>query len=168
VVRGLTNTFLDDVARPARGGTGRRSGPSTPRDIPPHNVLARLEEEADPGWAQVAGWVLAAGLPRLLAHLYERRSAPKLGQSEAEASPDLEWPPGRRPSGSSGEGWERAWLDEPVAALRGSTPRAAAGSADWPRLESLLRQFEYDADAAGRPSQVIAWLREQLGLPAAR
>jgi hypothetical protein len=154
LVRGMTDTFLDEVDRPAGRGKGRRTAAPMPREIPPHNVLVRLAEAVDPVWAQVAGWVLASGLPRLLARLHEKQlnRPPAAGQG----------------LGAPGEGRERAWLDTPAPALRGWIPRAMAGSPDWPLLESLLRQFEYDADTSGRPSLSIAWLRDQLGMPADR
>lgn len=62
-----------------------------------------------------------------------------------------------------------AWLDEPQAALHRLTPRQAAdeGTPYQMLLESLLRQFEYQADLAGpfrRPGLDLAWLRQELGL----
>ena len=66
------------------------------------------------------------------------------------------------------EAWRAAWLDEPVPALEGVSPRVAA---DIPRrrvqLESLLRQFEHDADLAameGRRPLDVARLRAELGM----
>jgi hypothetical protein len=62
-----------------------------------------------------------------------------------------------------------AWLDEPQPALHGLTPRDAA-QADTPSamlLESLLRQFEYQASLAGpfaRPAADLARLRRELGM----
>ncbi|WP_187365581.1 antitoxin Xre/MbcA/ParS toxin-binding domain-containing protein [Trebonia kvetii] len=68
------------------------------------------------------------------------------------------------------EGWARAWLDEPVPALRGLTPRGAAASDDQMdvfRIESLLRQFEYQAglaEAAGFAGMDVARLRTELNI----
>jgi hypothetical protein len=56
-----------------------------------------------------------------------------------------------------------------VPALRGRTPRQAAGAAERPLLEGLLRQFEYDADLLAQPGQrdeETNWLRDRLGMPA--
>ena len=64
--------------------------------------------------------------------------------------------------------WLEHWVDERVPALGGRTPRSAARDPDGRvLLESLLRQFEYDADlaAAGgdRPRDVDR-LRAVLGM----
>jgi hypothetical protein len=73
-------------------------------------------------------------------------------------------------AGSAPEGWAKAWLDEPVPALRGLTPREAAASDDQMdvfRVESLLRQFEYQAglaEAAGLTGTSVAWLRTELNM----
>jgi len=62
-----------------------------------------------------------------------------------------------------------AWLDEPQSALHGLTPREAA-QAEAPNqmlLESLLRQFEYQADVVGpfaRPGVDLHQLRAELGM----
>jgi hypothetical protein len=68
------------------------------------------------------------------------------------------------PSPASG-----AWLDEPQPALHGLTPRDAV-QADAPSqmlLESLFRQFEYQAELAGpfaKPGADLARLRRELGI----
>jgi hypothetical protein len=73
-------------------------------------------------------------------------------------------------AGAAPEGWAKAWLDEPVPALQGLTPREAAASDDQMdvfRLESLLRQFEYQAGlakAAGVAGTNVAWLRTELNI----
>jgi len=87
---------------------------------------------------------------------------------------DLPWPPApslasavpRRSAVPAGESWERHWLDEPVPALLGRTPRQAAAGPERPRLETLLREFEYHAEANGRSAPEVDWLREQLDMPA--
>jgi hypothetical protein len=67
----------------------------------------------------------------------------------------------------------KAWLDEAIPALQGLTPREAVDSDDRMdlfRLESLLRQFEYEAgpaEAAGQAAMNIAWLRAELDMEAA-
>jgi len=62
-----------------------------------------------------------------------------------------------------------AWLDEPQPALDGLTPRDAvqAGTPSQMLLESLFRQFEYQAGLAGpfaRPGADLARLRRELGI----
>ncbi|HET7016646.1 MAG TPA: hypothetical protein VFI65_22175 [Streptosporangiaceae bacterium] len=67
-----------------------------------------------------------------------------------------------------GEGQEKSWIDEPLATLRGRTPRQSAEGKDEPRVESMLRQFEYEADelaAQGKSGLDTDWLREELDLP---
>ena len=93
-------------------------------------------------------------------------------QSQVDPAQDLPWSGGHRTlaggMAAPEDGWEKQWLDEPVPALRGRTPRQAAGSSDRPRLEALLRQFEYDSDLLGFEGQRgvdVRWLREQLGCP---
>ncbi len=71
-------------------------------------------------------------------------------------------------SASSGGAWEKHWLDEELPLLGGQTPRQAAGGQDWPWLEALLRQFEYEADllaAHGQSGADTDWLRQELDLP---
>jgi len=83
---------------------------------------------------------------------------------------------GGRPLGGRGgepeaeAAWLEHWLDEPVPALGGATPRAAA---DDPKrrvlLESLLRRFEFDADlaaAGGQRPRDVERLRASLGMHA--
>ncbi|HVB27397.1 MAG TPA: hypothetical protein VNE21_05750, partial [Mycobacteriales bacterium] len=65
------------------------------------------------------------------------------------------------------EGWEGHWLDEPVPALRGRTPRQAAAGSPEERagLEALLRDFEYRGGLLalrGGSGPDVAYLREQL------
>jgi Protein of unknown function (DUF2384) len=62
-----------------------------------------------------------------------------------------------------------AWLNEPQPALHGLTPRdAAEADASYQMLlESLLRQFEYQAALAGpfaKPGVDLARLRRELGM----
>ncbi len=63
--------------------------------------------------------------------------------------------------------WE-AWLDTPIPALKGQTPRAAALTPQGrERLEALLMEYEYRNDSALQPElrPDIAELRRKLGLP---
>ena len=60
-----------------------------------------------------------------------------------------------------------------MPALHGRTPLEAAASEGevFLRLESLLRQFEYQSVLAavdGHRGIDVAWLREELGMPAER
>jgi hypothetical protein len=91
----------------------------------------------------------------------ERRLDPSL---------DVALPAGWRPmtlGGSPGseEVWRRHWLDEEVPAL-GTTPRKAVNEAETAvRLESLLRQFEFDADltrASGKRPLDVGAIRAAL------
>ena len=62
------------------------------------------------------------------------------------------------------EHW-RHWLDTPLPALRGETPRQAARSKNRERLEVLLLDFEWDGGRGHNPmSPDVAKLRRQLGL----
>jgi len=63
----------------------------------------------------------------------------------------------------------RKWLDEPVPALDGRTPREAAGlKSAHPQLISLIKGMENMSDRerrAGRPAYDFAWMWGELGLP---
>ena len=62
------------------------------------------------------------------------------------------------------EHW-RHWLDTPLPALRGETPRQAACSKNRERLEALLLDFEWDGRQGHNPlSPDVAALRRQLGV----
>jgi hypothetical protein len=112
-------------------------------------------------------------LTRLLQILADIGAEPEVaGQTRSEPSLDFAWGP--VPDGASPtREWEEAWLDQSVAVLDFRSPRhsaasAAAGStAEALRLESLLRQLEYQAGlAAARGERPIdtEWLRTELGL----
>jgi hypothetical protein len=60
----------------------------------------------------------------------------------------------------------RRWLDEPIPALRGKTPRKAARSrAGRAELDLLLRHIEnLEAAFAEGERFDVAWLRSELGL----
>jgi hypothetical protein len=63
--------------------------------------------------------------------------------------------------------WD-AWLDIPISALRGQTPREAARTPkDRERLEALLMEFEYRNESTIQPElrPDVAELRRRLGLP---
>jgi len=84
---------------------------------------------------------------------------------------DFAWPLGKdafsRGTAPPAEGWEKHWLDEPVPALRGRTPRQAASRKERPLPEALLRQFEYEADllaTEGKSGVDTGWLRQELDM----
>ena len=109
-------------------------------------------------------------LDRLLSLLSEGGAQPDLvEQTRIDPAQDLAWPAGRRLTAATlappEQGWEKHWLDEPVPALGGLTPRQAADGEYRPHLETLLREFEYDHDLSGSGAR-HRWLREQLACPA--
>lgn len=112
-------------------------------------------------------------LTRLLDILRKLGAAPTVtAEKRIDPALDFAWPAGeravKRGVAGAADGWEKHWLDEKVPALHGRTPRQAADGAEWPYLETLLRQFEYEADllaADGKAGIDTAWLRGQLGLP---
>jgi len=82
----------------------------------------------------------------------------------ARIAADVEVHRAKRPAGTGDDPGPvtRAWLDAPLLALHGLTPREAA-RADAPYvmlLESILRQFEYQAG----PGADITWLRAELDM----
>jgi hypothetical protein len=96
--------------------------------------------------------VAASGTVMMLA----ARIAADVGLYRAKGSP----PAGPGPGQITG-----AWPDEPLLALHGLTPREAA-RADTPYvmlLESMLRQFEYQA-ASGPEDVDVTGLRSELGM----
>ncbi|HEY2580027.1 MAG TPA: tetratricopeptide repeat protein [Streptosporangiaceae bacterium] len=113
-------------------------------------------------------------LTRLLGLLTKLGESPSvIDESRVDPAEDRAWPAGphmfARGAAPPEEGWEKHWLDEPVPALRGRTPRqAAAGSEDEQiLLEALLREFEYEADvlaAGGEQGIETAWLRRELDM----
>jgi hypothetical protein len=61
----------------------------------------------------------------------------------------------------------RRWLDEPLPALEGRSPREASSGAQRNELELLLRGIENRAERArcdGAAWPDLSWLREELGL----
>jgi hypothetical protein len=61
------------------------------------------------------------------------------------------------------------WLDEPLPALRGRTPRQAAGlKSARPKLIALLKEMENLSARErldGRPAYDFEWMWGELGLP---
>ena len=66
------------------------------------------------------------------------------------------------------EQWRRKWLDEPVPALSGRTPREAARSRTLrPRVIALLKEFEARSERGereGRPAYDHSWMWKELDL----
>lgn len=61
----------------------------------------------------------------------------------------------------------RRWLDEPLRALGGRSPRDASRSSQRDELELLLRGIENRAERARRNGAAwpdLGWLRDELGL----
>jgi hypothetical protein len=95
-------------------------------------------------------------------------------ETQLDPAQDFAWP--GAPTTDTGDGmspearaaWQRTWVDEPVPALEGLTPRKAAKS-DEGRvlLEALLREFEHRAAlnrARGRSDIDAEALRIELGM----
>jgi hypothetical protein len=135
----------------------------------PQGVYVDYQEPGSADVAKLTGKVTGAVLTQIAAEVHDHRTTP----SSAIPVPDFAWPAGQRASqrdaADAAEGWPKYWLDEPVPALRGRTPRQAAAGQERPLLEALLRQFEYEADllaADGKSGIDTAWLREQLDMAA--
>lgn len=63
--------------------------------------------------------------------------------------------------------WMHRWLDEPLPALGGESPRKAAGGSRRSEVVKLLRGIENRAERAsrqGEPGVDAAWLRAELAL----
>lgn len=111
-------------------------------------------------------------LQRLLDLLAELGADPAVtDEKRIDPALDMAWQSGPRAfargAAPAAEGWEKHWLDEPVPALRGRTPRQAAQGKEWAHLEALLRQFEYEADllaADGKTGIDTGWLRQELDM----
>jgi len=133
-------------------------------------VLGRVTPGGDQVRVQVNS---RCRLTRLLQILADIGAEPEVAeQTQCEPSLDFAWGPAPD-SASPAREWEEAWLDQSVAVLDFRSPRhsatsAAEGStAEALRLESLLRQLEYQAGlTAARGERPIdtEWLRTELGL----
>ena len=133
-------------------------------------VLGRLTPDRDRVRVQVNSHRRLAGLLRILSDI---GAEPEVGE-QAQSEPSLDFAWGPVPDGASpAREWEKAWLDQSVAVLDFRSPRHSAASAaecstaEALRLESLLRQLEYQAGlAAARGERPIdtEWLRTELGL----
>jgi hypothetical protein len=160
-------------ARAQLRAQGHPDAEITDPDGPQRWVRGQLRLRGDELTIQVNSRQRLRGLLDLLAELGAEPTV--LDQSQLDPVQDLPWPAGYRALAGGlaapEQGWERHWLDEPVPALRGRTPRQTADSDDWPLLEGLLRQLEYDADLHaydGQPGADTTWLRNQLDMPSDR
>jgi hypothetical protein len=135
-------------------------------------VLGRVTPERDRVRVQVNSHRRLTKLLRILAGIGAEPEVAE--QAQSEPSLDFAWSPVPDDASPARE-WEEAWLEQPVAVLDFHSPRHAAASAaagsmpDALRLESLLRQLEYQAGlAAARGERPIdpEWLRTELGLSA--
>jgi hypothetical protein len=135
-------------------------------------VLGRVTPDRDRVRVQVNSHRRLTKLLRILADI---GAEPEVAE-QAQSEPSLNFAWGPMPDGaSSAREWEKAWLEQSVAVLDFHSPRHAAASAaegnaaEALRLESLLRQLEYQAGlAAARGERPIdtEWLRTELGLTA--
>lgn len=100
------------------------------------------------------------------------RGAPTI-ERRVDPARDLPAPRGRLRTGRSlgqeaDAAWRASWLDEPVPALGGLSPRRAAEDPTGRlRLEALLRCFEHDGDLASSEGVArldVGTLRDALGL----
>jgi len=126
----------------------------------PQGVYVDYQEAGSADVANLTGKVTGAVLTQIAAEVHVHRTTPP-----TKPTPDSARPAGQR----AAEGREKYWLDEPIPALYGRTPRQAATGQERPLLEALLRQFEYEADllaADGKSGVDTAWLREQLDMAA--
>ena len=132
---------------------GKKKAPPMRPDDPmrigfaePYGVYVEHHNPMDSDLAVIAGMVVGQVLSRIVSeiHLYRALAGEPL---------------------SGGDGWEKYWLDDRLPALHGQTPLEAAYGKERPRLEALLRQFEYEADllaAQGRSGVDTNWLRQEL------
>jgi tetratricopeptide (TPR) repeat protein len=117
----------------------------------PHSILAEQQDPMPPHVASVTRLAIAQLLWRIFLEVHlDRRAKPLRGRA------------------FTGDYREKSWLDEPLTVLHGRTPRQSAVGEDRRRLESMLRQFEYEADelaAQGQSGVDTGWLREELEMP---
>jgi hypothetical protein len=135
-------------------------------------VLGRVTPDTDRLRVQVNS---CRRLTRLLQILTDIGAEPEVAE-QAQSEPSLDFAWGPVPDGAApAREWEKAWLEQSVAALDFRSPRHSAASAAQGsaaaalRLEGLLRQLEYQAGlAAARGERPIdtEWLRTELGVTA--
>jgi tetratricopeptide (TPR) repeat protein len=137
---GFPAQFTDGTDDPMRIGAAE-----------PHSILAEQQDPMPPHVASVTRLAIAQLLWRIFLEVHlDRRAKPLRGRA------------------FTGDYREKSWLDEPLTVLHGRTPRQSAVGEDRRRLESMLRQFEYEADelaAQGQSGVDTGWLREELEMP---
>ena len=137
----------------------------------PYGVISEFDEPMEGEYAAFVSRVVAAVVPESAVEVLRYRAAPPQKRKTAFGSPAQLLT--QADTVPVTEGQAKAWLDEAIPALQGLTPREAADSDDRMdvfRLESLLRQFEYEAgpaEAAGPAGMNVAWLRGELDTEAA-
>jgi hypothetical protein len=137
----------------------------------PYGVISEFDEPMEGEYAAFVSKVVAAVVPESAVKVLRyRAAAPRMRNTVLARSAQPLTQAGAAPVA---EGQAKAWLDAAIPALQGLTPREAADSDDRMdvfRLESLLRQFEYEAgpaEAAGQAGMNVAWLRTELDIEAA-
>ena len=149
----FVETAVVDVVNSLAGKkrSPRRPGEPMPfGKAEPHGVLVEQQDPIPPAVGSVTVSAIGQLLWRICQDVYAyRRVMPPVGRADV------------------GGGWEQVWVDAPVTRLNGRTPRQTAASRNWPLLEALLRQFEYDADllaAQGQRGIDTDWLRQELDM----
>jgi hypothetical protein len=176
--RELTDTELETNLAEARAFARRQGTELVEEDVERRWIRGFLRFEGDHLAAEVNS---RERLDRLLALLRDMGTRPRI-VSEHRVDPDQDFPTpadlaatgGAEPSRGMGmsqeavDAWQRTWLDEPVPALEGRTPRQAARDEEGRvHLEALLREFEHLADRArarGDAAPDVARLRMELGM----
>ena len=116
-----------------------------------------------------------ARLDLLISTLEDMGARPEItSETTVDPAQDFAWPVATTPDAGRGmspearAAWQRTWVEEPVPALDGSTPREAAKSEEGRvLLEALLREFEHRAAinrARGRSAVDVEALRIELGM----
>lgn len=159
LIRMATEAIAYEIAgKPKKSDALRRAAETMPFGrAEPHGVAVEFDDPAPVPVASLITMTAGALLPRIVAEVCEHRAGGGPGDLGDLAAAPLAASDAKR------------WLDEPLPALRGRTPRkaAAARSAERAVLETLLRQFEYEASppaAEEKPAIDTAWLRRELDL----
>lgn len=137
----------------------------------PYAVTSEFDEALGEEYAAFVSKVVAAVLPESVVEVLRYRATPPRLRSTGRDKMGLKrLPRALTRLDAASEAQAKAWLDEPVPALQDLTPREAAASddpVDVFRLESLLRQLEYEAgpaEAAGQERTNLALLRAELNI----
>ena len=134
-------------------------------------MTSEFDEALGEEYAAFVSKVVAAVLPESVVEVLRYRATPPRLRSTGRDKMGLKrLPRALTRLDAASEAQAKAWLDEPVPALQDLTPREAAASddpVDVFRLESLLRQLEYEAgpaEAAGQERTNLALLRAELNI----